>query len=149
MSTTALHLWITLSRAWAAIAAHAEADVARHGITLAEFGVLEVLHHKGPMRQGELQRKLLVSSGGVTWVVNRLVARGLVARTACPEDGRGRFAELTPAGTAFVRRHFPAHAAAIGRATGGLTAGERATAITLLRKLGLHAAELPAPKEGS
>lgn len=142
---THLHLWITLSRAFGAVAGHAEADATRHGITLAEFGILEALHHKGPMLQGELQQKLLISSGGITWVVNRLIDRGLVRRRPCPDDRRARWAELTPAGTAFVRDHFPAHARAIARATGGLTAAERAQAVTLLRRLGRHAAELPLP----
>ena len=147
MSTTALHLWITLSRAFGAVAAHAEADATRHGVTLAEFGALEALYHKGPMLQGELQRKILISSGGITWVVNKLVDRGLVRRRPCPDDRRARWAELTPAGTAFVRKHFPDHARAIERAVCGLTAAERAQATTLLRKLGLRAAELPVTKE--
>lgn len=145
MPVTALHLWITLSRACGTIAAHAEADAARHGITLAEFGVLEALYHKGPMLQGQLQEKILISSGGITWVVNRLVNRGLVRRRPCPDDRRARWAELTLAGTSFVRDHFPAHARAIERATSGLTAAERAQAVTLLRKLGHRAAELPRP----
>lgn len=147
MSTTALQLWITLSRAFGAVAAHAEADATRHGITLAEFGILEALYHKGPMLQGQLQEKILISSGGITWVVNRLVGRGLVRRRPCPDDRRARWAELTPAGTAFIREHFPAHARAMARATSGLTAAERAEAVTLLRKLGLTAAELPLPQK--
>ncbi len=145
MSTSALHLWITLSRAFGAVAAHAEADATRHGITLAEFGALEALYHKGPMLQGQLQEKILISSGGITWVVNKLIDRGLVRRRPCADDRRARWAELTPAGTAFVRKHFPDHARAIERATSGLTTAERAQAAKLLRKLGTRAAELPAP----
>ena len=140
MSTTPLHLWIALARAHAAISAHAEADIARHGITLAEFGVLEALYHRGDMRQGELQKRILVSSGGVTWVVNRLVKQGLVTRRPCPDDRRSSFAALTPKGRAFVAEHFPAHARAIASATRGLTAEERAQAYALLRKLGKTAA---------
>jgi MarR family transcriptional regulator, 2-MHQ and catechol-resistance regulon repressor len=145
MSTTALHLWITLSRAFGAVAAHAEADATRHGITLAEFGALEALYHKGPMLQGQLQEKILISSGGITWVVNKLIDRGLVRRRPCPDDRRARWAELTPAGSAFIREHFPDHARAIERATSGLTGAERTQATKLLRKLGTSAAELPVP----
>jgi MarR family 2-MHQ and catechol resistance regulon transcriptional repressor len=148
MSTSALHLWVTLSRAFGAVAAHAGADAARHGMTLAEFGALEALYHKGPMLQGQLQEKILISSGGITWVVNKLVERGLVRRRPCPDDRRARYAELTPAGTAFIRERFPAHARAIDRATGCLTAAERAETARLLRKLGRSAAELPMFTEG-
>jgi MarR family 2-MHQ and catechol resistance regulon transcriptional repressor len=148
MSTPALALWVTLSRAFGAVAAHAEADATRHGITLAEFGVLEALYHKGPLLQGQLQEKILVSSGGITWVVNKLVERGLVRRRPCPDDRRARYAELTPAGAAFIHERFPAHARAIDRATGCLTTAERAEAARLLRKLGRGAAELPRFNEG-
>ncbi|MGZ8491578.1 MAG: MarR family winged helix-turn-helix transcriptional regulator [Gemmatirosa sp.] len=137
----ALRLWVVLSRAHAAIAAHAAADVARHGLTLAEFGVLEALHHKGPMLLGEVQRSLLVSSGGVTYLVDRLEQRGLVRRDRCPEDRRARYAVLTDAGTAFVREAFPRHAAAVQTAMAGLTQAEQETVRGLLRTLGTAAAE--------
>ncbi len=140
---TALKLWVVLSRAHAAILRHVEADAARHGLTLAEFGVLEALHHKGPLLLGELQRKLLVSSGGVTWLVNRLVARGLVERDDCAEDRRARYARLTPSGAAFIARAFPAHEAAIAAAVSGLAPAEQLRATALLRTLGQAAADLP------
>lgn len=136
----ALKLWIVLSRAYAAIGDRAGAHVAAHGMTIAEFGVLEALYHKGPMLLGEVQRKLLVSSGGVTYLVDRLERRGLVRRDACPEDRRARYAVLTDEGTAFVGRVFPDHAAAIRDAVAGLDADEQLVATALLRKLGLAAA---------
>lgn len=135
----ALKLWVTLARASSAIAAHAHADVARHGLTLAEFGVLEVLFHKGPLLLGEVQRKVLVSSGGVTYLVDRLERRGLVERRVCPQDRRARYATLTADGQALLERIFPEHAACIEAALDGLDADEQHTALRLLHKLG-HAA---------
>jgi len=134
---------VVLSRAHAAILRHVEADAARHDLTLAEFGVLEALHHKGPLLLGELQRKLLVSSGGVTWLVNRLVARGLVERDDCAEDRRARYARLTSAGAAFIARVFPGHEAAIAAAVSGLSPADQARATALLRALGHAAAGMP------
>ncbi len=139
----ALKLWVVLSRAYAAIAAHAAAEVARHDLTLAEFGVLEALHHKGRMLLGEVQRSLLVSSGGVTYLVDRLVARGLVRREECPGDRRARYAALTEEGSAFVAGAFPEHAAALRDALGGLTREEQRDVTRLLKRLGLGAAERP------
>ena len=69
---------------------------------------------------GDLQRRILVSSGGVTWLVNRLVKRGLVERRPCADDKRARYAALTARGEAFMRRIFPEHAEAIRRAMSGL-----------------------------
>lgn len=136
----ALKLWVVLSRAYSAMAGRAAEHIAQYGMTLAEFGVLEALHHKGPMLLGEVQRKLLVSSGGVTYLVDRLERRGLVRRDQCLEDRRARYAVLTDEGTDFVRRIFPDHAAAIRDAAAGLDPDEQTLATTLLRRLGLAAA---------
>lgn len=136
-----LKLWVVLSRAYAAIARRSEADIARHELSSAEFGILEALYHKGPLLLGEIQRRILVSSGGITFLVDRLAEKGLVAREACPNDRRARYAVLTPAGRALMKRIFPAHAEAIAKALGGLTRDERRAATRLLRTLGRAAAE--------
>jgi MarR family 2-MHQ and catechol resistance regulon transcriptional repressor len=139
----ALKLWVVLSRAFDAVQAHAQADIARHGLTITEFGVMEALYHKGPLLLGEVQRKILVTSGGVTYLVDRLVAKGLVERRRCPTDRRAAYAALTPEGEALIREIFPQHAAAIDRALGGLSAEQREQATALLRTLGRHAADAP------
>lgn len=136
----ALKLFVVLNRAAAAVIAHADADIARHGISLAEFASLEALHHKGPLMVGELQRAVLKSSGGMTYVVDRLEGKGLVRRRPCPEDRRALYAELTEAGEDLMNRIFPGHAEAIERAVAGLTAEEQKTAADLLKRLGLGAA---------
>lgn len=135
-----LKLWVVLSRAQAAIEAHARADVERHGLTLAEFGILEALLHKGPMLLGEVQKKILVSSGGITYLVDRLEKKGLVERQQCPTDRRARYAALTPEGESLIRRIFPEHARALEEALSGLEDDEKREATALLRKLGRHAA---------
>lgn len=146
----ALKLWVVLSRAQAAVAAHAEADVARHGLSLAEFGALEALFHKGPLLVGELQRAVLKSSGGITYVVDRLQDKGLVSRRPCKEDRRATYAEVTPAGRALMERIFPLHAESVAAAVSGLSTEEKRSAIALVKKLGLEAARAPVPgREGS
>lgn len=138
----ALKLWVVLARAYGAIEVRAAADAARHDLTLAEFGVLEALHHKGPMLLGEIQRKLLISSGGITYVVDRLEEKRLVERRPSPEDRRARFAALTRKGRALIRRIFPEHAAQLELILAGLSRREQRQATELLRKLGRQAAEL-------
>ena len=137
---SALKLWVVLARASATVAKHMEEDVAQHDLTGTEFGILEALYHKGPMLLGEIQRKILVTSGGITYLVDRLVAKGLVKREQCEEDRRARYAVLTPAGQSLIKRIFPGHAARIEQAMSGLTASEQKEATQLLRKLGLAAA---------
>jgi MarR family transcriptional regulator, 2-MHQ and catechol-resistance regulon repressor len=137
---TALKLWVVLARSFNAVSSRLNEDIARHELTPTEFAILEVLYHKGPLLLGEVQRKILVTSGGITYLVDRLVEKGLVKREECPEDRRARYAVLTPAGTALIRRIFPQHAVAIEQAMSGLSSAEQREAISLLRKLGLAAA---------
>jgi MarR family transcriptional regulator, 2-MHQ and catechol-resistance regulon repressor len=138
----ALKLWVVLSRAHAAVELRAREQVATHGLTLPEFGVLEALHHKGPMLLGELQRKILVSSGGITYVVDRLEAKKLVERTASPDDRRARFASLTRDGERLIKRIFPEHAAVIEQTVSTLAADDQRTAVRLLRDLGKGASAM-------
>jgi len=137
-----LKLWVVLSRAHAAIEKHVQRDIAAHDLSIAEFGILELLYHKGPQLLGDIQRRILVSSGGITFLVDRLEGKGLVAREACPSDRRARYAVLTAAGRQLMKRIFPRHAAAVSRALSGLTRDERHTATKLLKALGLSAAAM-------
>jgi MarR family transcriptional regulator, 2-MHQ and catechol-resistance regulon repressor len=137
---TALKLWVVLSRAQSSVQGHLHESVSRHDLTLTEFAILEVLYHKGPLLLGEVQRRILVSSGGVTYLVDRLTQKGLVERQECPQDRRARYAALTAAGEALIERIFPEHAACIERAMSGLSLEEQQEATALLRTLG-HAAE--------
>ena len=138
--TRALKLWVVLSRAHSAIARHAEADVAKDGLTTAEFAILEALFAKGRLRTGDLQQTVLVTSGGTTYLVDRLTARGLVQRADCPEDRRVRYVELTAKGERLMERIFPRHAAAVAAALAGLSAAEQQEATRLLKGLGKYAA---------
>lgn len=147
-TATALKLWVVLSRAQAAVSAHVAADVALHGLTLTEFAILEALYHRGTMLLGEVQRRILVSSGGITFLVDRLVAKGLVERRECPGDRRARFAALTAEGEALIARIFPGHAAMIERTMGALDPEEQALAASLLKRLGHGAAAAELPRSG-
>jgi MarR family 2-MHQ and catechol resistance regulon transcriptional repressor len=136
----ALKLYVVLARAYHAVERHSEADIGRHGLSTGEFAIMEALYHKGPLLLGEVQRKILVSSGGVTYLVDRLQAEGLVERRECAEDRRARYAALTRKGDQLMRRIFPTHASAIESGVSGLSAAEKEEAIGLLRKLGMSAA---------
>lgn len=139
----ALRLWVVLSRTVNAVAKHAEADIARHGIGMTEFAILEALYHKGPLLLREVKEKILISGGGVTYVVDKLVEKGLVERRACSEDRRATYAALTAEGEALIERIFPEHARCLAHALSGLTPDEKDAATVLLKRLGTTAASLP------
>ncbi len=141
-TATALKLWVVLARAFASIAQVSRADIERHDLTEAEFAILEVLYHKGPLLLGEVQKKILVSSGGITFLVDRLAKRNLVERQACPSDRRARYAALTPDGDKLMRAIFPEHAARIREAMSGLPGTTQRELTELLRTLGIEAERL-------
>jgi DNA-binding MarR family transcriptional regulator len=90
----------------------------------------EVMLHLGDatddrLRLNELASVLLLSRSGITRLVDRLVAAGLVERQTCPTDRRGAFAVLTPEGRARLRRAAPVHLRGIEEHFAGhLDAGE-------------------------
>jgi MarR family transcriptional regulator, 2-MHQ and catechol-resistance regulon repressor len=137
----ALKLFVVLERATMAVNQRIDEHADKHGLTATEFGILEVLYHKGPLLLGDVQKKILLSSGGVTYTVDRLAEKGLVQRRECETDRRARYAALTPKGEALITKAFPSHADEIEITMSALTAREQDEAIALLRKLGLSAAE--------
>jgi MarR family 2-MHQ and catechol resistance regulon transcriptional repressor len=138
----ALRLFVTLSRAQAAVAAHSAEDIREAGLSVGEFAVLELLYHKGPTLLGDIQRGVLVSSGGITFLVDRLTEKGLVERQDCPTDRRARYAALTPKGEQLLSRIFPGHAQRIVDAVAGLDLREQQMTADFLKRLGTTAAGL-------
>jgi MarR family transcriptional regulator, 2-MHQ and catechol-resistance regulon repressor len=136
-----LKLWVVLARAYRAMAARSRRDIERHGLVASEFAALEVLYHKGDLPVGDVAERVLLTSGSMTHVIDKLEQRGLVARLRCPEDQRVTYLAITPPGRALMASIFPAHAEAIRRATAGLVPEEKRTLIVLLKRLGLAAAE--------
>ena len=133
----ALKLYVVLARAGNVVHRTVEDEIGRHDLTSTEFGILEALYHKGPLLLGDVQRKILLSSGGVTYTVDRLADKGLVERRECQSDRRARYAALTPKGEALIERIFPDHAELIERTLAVLSAREQEELTALLRKLGV------------
>lgn len=137
----ALDLHIALSRASQWVGAHTDRDIREYGLTRTEFGVLELLYHKGPQPIQQIGGKVLMSSGNITYVVDKLEQKGLACRKASTEDRRLTYAEITEKGSRFIEEVFPKHAEVIARATAGLTDDEKRVASALLKKLGKYAQE--------
>ncbi|WNR44500.1 MarR family winged helix-turn-helix transcriptional regulator [Paenibacillus roseipurpureus] len=137
----ALDLYIALSRASEWVNAHGDRDIRKHGLNRTEFGVLELLYHKGSQAIQQIGGKVLMSSGNITYVVDKLVKKEYVIRNTSSEDRRLVFAEITEKGKAFIEDVFPKHAEVIEGAVAGLTDEEKRVASGLLKKLGKFAQE--------
>lgn len=132
----ALRLWIALARCYSTMSREIAARVTDYGLTTPQFGVLEALHHLGPLPLGELADKLLVTGGNITYVMDRLAEQGLVERIRSREDRRVVLACLTEEGRALVADVFPDHTEFVRDRMSALDAEEQDTLRELLKKLG-------------
>lgn len=106
------------------------------GITLPKFDLLSQLDRAGEgLTMGELSRRLMVTNGNVTGLIDRLVTEGLVARQPAPHDRRAQLVRLTPAGKQAFDAMIPKHQDFIAERFDGLSRAELAELHRLLGKL--------------
>lgn len=133
----ALNAFIKLQRAAESVSVRVH-DVLPAGLTVTQFGVLEALHHIGPLCQSELAEKLLKSGGNLTLVVDNLEKAGYVGRERDPADRRFVVVKLTPKGEAFISTLFPKVVANITKEMGALSGTELSDFGRLCKKIGLR-----------
>ena len=117
------------------------ATVTRFDLTGADFDVLATLRRSGKpyrLKANELSRSLLLSTGGTSNVVNRLVSRGLVEREPDQSDGRSTFVRLTPDGRSLAEEVVIANSKAHDEALSTIPADVLDRATAALRELFLH-----------
>jgi DNA-binding MarR family transcriptional regulator len=107
-----LELWRTFVRAHARILRRLEADLMdNHDLPLTWFEVMARLaeddDHK--LRMSELAELVMLSPSGLTRLVDRMVAEGLLRREQAERDGRGYYAVLTDAGYEALRGAMGTH----------------------------------------
>ncbi|MFG2529323.1 MarR family winged helix-turn-helix transcriptional regulator [Streptomyces sp. NPDC048516] len=118
------------------------------GLTVAEFDILVALRRSGEpycMKPNELVRALLLSSGGISNVVNHLAGRGLVLREPSPDDGRSTMIRLTPDGVRTAERAVCANADAHEAVFAEASPVAVHAAARALREVGVHRRPVPRP----
>ena len=133
------HLWLVMMKAHRALERLAIQSIESFAVGLSDFGVMEMLLHKGPQPVNEIGRRIGLTSGAITAAVDRLESCALVAREPHPSDRRARVVRLTAEGRAQAAKIFAGHQAAMDSAASGLSKSDRATLIRLLRTLGVSA----------
>jgi DNA-binding MarR family transcriptional regulator len=107
-----LAAWTSFLRAHARVMRELERELqAEQRMALTDYDVLVQLAQADDrrLRMSELADRLLLSRSGVTRLVDRLTADGLVERASCESDRRGQWAALTDAGIARLREAAPVH----------------------------------------
>jgi DNA-binding MarR family transcriptional regulator len=73
-------------------------------ITAQQYNVLRILRgsHPGRLPTLEIAERMIEQAPGITRLLDRLEAKGLVARERCDEDRRRVYCSITPAGIALL-----------------------------------------------
>jgi MarR family 2-MHQ and catechol resistance regulon transcriptional repressor len=133
------HLWLVMMKAHRTLERVAIRSIESFDVGLSDFGVMEMLLHKGPQPVNEIGRRIGLTSGAITTAVDRLESCEFVTRQAHPSDRRARVVRLTAKGRDRAAKLFAGHKTAMDSAASGLTKSERAMLIQLLKKLGISA----------
>lgn len=140
-----LRLWLRLLACTNLVEGRARAALRTDFATsLARFDLLSQLERAdGGLKMVELGRRLMVTGGNVTRLVDQLESEGLVGRRRVPEDGRAYVVRLTAAGRRAFQMMAAQHETWIVSMFSVLSQKERRQLYDLLAKLkgGLTAAQ--------
>lgn len=79
----------------------------KNGLSTGQFAVLEALFHKGDMTIGEVQEKILSSSGTMPLIIKNLTQREYITKYSDEKDKRKTILHLTEKGNELISEIFP------------------------------------------
>src|ERR1700691_2518254 len=136
------HVWLVMMKAMRALTRYAAAGIEETGLGLSDFGVLEVLLHKGPLPVNTIGPIVDLTPGSISIAVDRLVAKGLVSRVESAEDRRVRIVALTLRGKDLIVPAFRKHSGQMRKVFSELSPKELNGLEVALKKVGKRAAAL-------
>ncbi|GIO23334.1 MarR family winged helix-turn-helix transcriptional regulator [Oceanobacillus sp. J11TS1] len=116
-------------------------DIKKHGMRASDFAILEALYHKGRQTIREISESVLISTGSITYVIDKLEKKELLIRTHCSEDRRVVYLEITDSGKQIMDDIFPKHQQVIEELFNDIPENDKKTVIEVLKKVGHRASE--------
>jgi MarR family 2-MHQ and catechol resistance regulon transcriptional repressor len=135
-------VWLIMMKAMRALTRYAAAGIEETGLGLSDFGVLEVLLHKGSLPVNTIGPIVDLTPGSISIAVDRLVAKGLVSRVESAEDRRVRIVALTPRGKDLIVSAFRKHSGQMRKVFSELNPEELGGLEVALKKVGMRAVAL-------
>jgi MarR family 2-MHQ and catechol resistance regulon transcriptional repressor len=110
-------------------------EVEKNKLGITEFSVLEVLYQKGKQTIQQIGNCILISSGSMTYVIDKLEQRGLLSRIGCPNDRRVIHVTLTDDGNQLMNEIMPRYGEFVDHMFDSLNSNEAETLVQLLKKI--------------
>ncbi len=84
-------------------------DIAAHGMKISDFAILEALYHKGRQTIKQISEAVLINTGSITYIIDKLEKNNYLQRIYCKEDRRVVYIEITSKGNDLMNEIFPLH----------------------------------------
>jgi MarR family transcriptional regulator, 2-MHQ and catechol-resistance regulon repressor len=82
-------------------------EMSKNKLSITEFSVLEVLFYQGKQTIQQIGNRILISSGSMTYVIDKLEQKGIIKRNDCREDRRVIHITLTTEGMEMMENIMP------------------------------------------
>jgi len=131
-----LKSFVVLMKSSKAVQEQIKIDIDNYGMRTSDFTVLEALYHKGRQTVKQISDAVLINTGSITYVIDKLETKGLLERSDCKEDRRVVYIQITDHGKKFMDEIFPKHQMVIEEIFSDLTLEEKESLIELLKRVG-------------
>lgn len=135
----ALKSFVVLMKSAKSVEQRIKKDIRNYGIATSEFTVLEALHHKGKQTVQQISNAVLINSGSITYVIDKLEDKSFIERSHCKEDRRVVHIQITDTGKQFMDEVFPKHQKVIEDIFKDINTEESKLIIDILKRVGLGA----------
>lgn len=110
-------------------------EMSINNLSITEFSVLEVLFYQGKQTIQQIGNRILISSGSMTYVIDKLEQKGIIKRNDCREDRRVIHITLTAEGLELMEKIMPNYQDMVDSFFGDLTGDESQLLVNSLKKV--------------
>ncbi|MFE0344806.1 MarR family winged helix-turn-helix transcriptional regulator [Priestia megaterium] len=134
----AITSFVTFIKASKLITDKLKENISTYSLNTSEFAVLDLLYHKGKQTIHQICQNVLMASGSMTYIIDKLEKKELVKREHCPEDRRATYIMITHKGSQFMNDTFPKYQKVIEDLFGALDEEEKKAIIRIVGKIGYN-----------
>lgn len=129
------HPFLLLMQTSKAIQERIRDEMSINNLSITEFSVLEVLFYQGKQTIQQIGNRILISSGSMTYVIDKLEQKGIIKRNDCREDRRVIHVTLTAEGMEMMEKIMPKYQDMVESFFCDLTGDESELMVKFLKKV--------------